>query len=72
MIIYYRGTRKLKNLLPIYCSFHDQRSAWHIIWTHKLIFTEWTENIKEGYHENIMYPIDGNICGFKKTPDFQG
>lgn len=66
VIIYYRGIRKLMNLLPIYRISHDQHSAWHIIWTHKLIFTEWIGNVKEGNHENIMYPIHGSICGFIK------
>lgn len=54
------------NLLPIYPISHDQHGAWHIIWTHKLVFTEWIENVKEGNHENKMYPIHGNICGSKK------
>lgn len=43
VIMYYGGIRKLMNLLPNYPISHDQHGAWHIIWTHKLIFTEWIE-----------------------------
>lgn len=30
------------------------------------MFTEWIENVKEGTHENGMYPNHGNTFWFKK------
>lgn len=45
----------------------------HIIQTHKLIFTERTENVKEGNNESEKYPIYSNIfCLKKKIPISEG